>query len=251
MGLEPCGAGVSRAVGPQVKRPMGRPIHQHGAVCTPTPPCPIVHPAAGGCHHRWGWPRSDETTQGIRAGGHMELEAQPCPGFATTRRTDLPQRPGQAHGTLRRGPHHLRDAFGTRLRRAGGIRAANATDAQDQTHHLLPPRKIAWPPRVVAMPTPCGDPAARATSRGRSGRGGEREPMVALAHGDALAPRQGTGKSRWPQGCTPNTGESEARRAMISRSLPPASHFCPSTTAAGEPKNWTTPQAHSTGGSHQ
>ena len=86
---EPRGSWVSRAVGPQVKRPMALPVHQQDAIRTPTTKGPIVHPKDGGCRHGWGWQPADETQQGIEARRHMELGTQPCPGFATERETEV------------------------------------------------------------------------------------------------------------------------------------------------------------------
>jgi hypothetical protein len=105
MRLEPRSKGIGRAVGPQVDRPMALQVYQQGAIGAPTTHRPIIDPKDGRRWHGRIRQLADEPQQGIGAGGHMKLGAQPRPGFATKGETELLQGPGQAHGTLRRGPY--------------------------------------------------------------------------------------------------------------------------------------------------
>jgi hypothetical protein len=104
---EPCGEGISRAIGPQVNRPMVLQIHQQGAVRTPTPQCPSVHPEEGGCRHRWGGRYCRRTQQGIRARWPMEPGSPAVPRFATKRKTDG-CKAMVGHGTPRAGRTNCR-----------------------------------------------------------------------------------------------------------------------------------------------
>jgi hypothetical protein len=121
MRLEPHGKGIGRAVGPQVDRPMALQVHQQSARRTATPQRPIIDPTDGRRWHGWIRQLADQPQQGVGAGGHMKLGTQPRSGFATKGETELRQGPGQAHGTLRRGPYQLQQAFGECLNGAGGV----------------------------------------------------------------------------------------------------------------------------------
>jgi hypothetical protein len=81
----------------------------------------------------------------------MARGAQPCPGFAAEGETEWLQDDGQAHAALSRRPHQLRQTFSERLSRAGGIQATKVAKMQDQTHRVIPQRKIARAARVVVM----------------------------------------------------------------------------------------------------
>jgi hypothetical protein len=126
----------------------------------------------------------------------MECGAQPRSGFTAERESKVLQRRGQVHRALRRRPHQLGQAFSKALSRTAGVQAAKAADVQDQTHGVPPQRKVARAARVVAMDALRRFPTARATGRGRSGMGGDREDTVALPHRAHLAPRYSKGRSR-------------------------------------------------------
>ena len=83
---EPRHTRSGRAVRPQRDRPLALHVDQQGASGVPPTHGPIIDPKDG----RRGQIRqlADEPPQSIRAGGHMELGAQPRPGFATTRALD-------------------------------------------------------------------------------------------------------------------------------------------------------------------
>jgi hypothetical protein len=125
-------------------------VHQQGTMGIPTTSRPIVHAKGGGRHHGRVW-QLDETQQSIGAGGHMARGAQPCPGFAAKCETEWLRDDSQAHAALSRRPDQLRQTFSERLSRAGGIQATKAAKMQDQTHCVIPQRKIARAARVVAM----------------------------------------------------------------------------------------------------
>lgn len=199
MGPEPGRERVSCAIGQAVERPMALQVNQQGAIGASPTPGPSVPPKDRGRRHGWIGPLADEAQQRIGTGGHRESSAQPCSGFAAEREPQGLQRRGQAHGMLRRGPHDLRQAFSEGLSRAGSVHATKATDVQDQTHGILPQRKIARAARVVALDTRRRFPTARATGRGCGAMGSDRLNRVALADRGDLAPRQGKGQSGWHQ----------------------------------------------------
>jgi hypothetical protein len=107
--------------------------------------------------------------------------------FAAEREPELLQHRGQAHGMLRHGPHYLRQAISEGLSHAGGIHATKATDVQNQTYGILPPRKIARAARVVAIDALRRFSTTRATGCGRGRMGGDRQDLVAPSHRRRLA----------------------------------------------------------------
>jgi hypothetical protein len=81
---------------------------------------------------------ADESPEGIGAGGHMKLGAQPRPGCATECAPYMLQDWGPAHRALRRGLDDLGQACGACLNGAGGVEASTAADAPDQAYGSIP-----------------------------------------------------------------------------------------------------------------
>ena len=203
---EPCGDGISGAVGPEVERPMALHVDQPGAIGASPTHRPIL-PATDG-RRRHGRLRQlvHEPPQGIGASGPLACGAPPGPGVAATREPEWRPRWGPAHGPRRCGRPDRRQACSDGWRRASGVHATNTTDVQDSTHGRLPERKVARVARVVARDARRRCPPARATDHGRGATCGHREDTVTLAHRGDLAPRSRQSRRGSHEGATPNSG---------------------------------------------
>lgn len=200
MSFQPCGNGVSLAVGQQVDRTIALKIDQNGAVTLAAAPRPVVDADDARCWDRRHRLRPDQTQQRVAADRHGEPGGQPGAGIPARTQGDGALRLGKPAGAPDPRRRNGGQAFGEDAARAIRCRAAEAADLQTQFTDPTLPGQVTQATVVTAMDATRWSAAQRTGRRGSTDMGCHHDTIgVECDLIDNEAGRQ-QGKQRFGQG---------------------------------------------------